>query len=134
MIRKPSLLLRGGVLTLVLLTACGQDASNLLVGQWKAIAVTENGQDLALDPARVRFEFSPDGRYRYQSTLDYREAGYYRVVNDYLLSRDTLTPQTKEKAVRIALNPTADTLTVDMEYLGRSQQLVLVPDTTGFND
>ena len=117
-----------GFVALALCCACATDPSAPLVGEWQAISVTENGDELTLDPAEVQFYFGPDGRYRYESTLDYREAGYYRVVDEYLLSRDTLSQQTEEKAVKINLAPTADTLTIDMEYEGRPQQIILVKE------
>jgi hypothetical protein len=117
----------GGILlAAILLGACASDLPDRLVGDWTAISVTENGSELTLDPAEVQFHFGPEGRYRYESTLDYQEAGYYRIVDEYLLSRDTLTAQTEEKAVKISLSPSADTLTMDMEFEGRPQQIVLV--------
>ena len=124
-----SILYFGGILLAGLLTgACDSDLPDRLVGDWTAISVTENGSELTLDPAEVQFHFGPEGRYRYASTLDYREAGYYRIVDEYLLSRDTLTEQSEEKAVKISLAPSADTLTIDMEYEGRPQRIVLVRD------
>lgn len=120
-----SILRSGGVVALVLCSACATDPTEQLIGQWQAVSVTENGNELTLDPAEVQFYFGPDGRYRYESTLDYREAGYYRVVDGILLSRDTLSRQTEEKAVRIDLSSAADTLFIDMEYEGRPQQIIL---------
>lgn len=58
---------------------------------------------MRLDPQQVRFDFQPDGRYHYQSTLRYREAGTYRVEGNFLLARDTTNLGSVQRVVRIEL-------------------------------
>lgn len=68
--------------------SCLRDPSPLL-GSWQAVDVRENGDSLKLNPAEIGFEFLPDNRYRYRSTLNYREAGTWQYQDGYLYAQDT---------------------------------------------
>ena len=68
--------------------ACDRTPS-LLVGSWRAVDVREAGDSLRLDPGEIRFHFTDDGRYTYRSTLNYREAGAYRLRDGFLYATDT---------------------------------------------
>ena len=77
------------LLPLLLLTACSERQDDQLIGTWRAVDIRENGDSLKLDPTEINFEFTPDNRYRYRSTLNYTEAGTWKYENGYLYARDT---------------------------------------------
>lgn len=111
---------------LTLLTACqsGYQAENLK-GQWQAIAITEEGTPLAVDPSQIQLSFTSEDRYTYESTLNYREAGSYSVDGAYLFTRDTLNQASTEKAVEI-LQLASDTLQLKMMDGDKERQLTMV--------
>ncbi len=110
----------------LLLAACQSDtAPDTIIGEWQAAKVVEAGDSLAIDPAEIGFIFTADGRYRYRSTLNYREAGRYRVKNRLLFTTDTLQADGKEKAVAIEqLSP--DSLTLKMMQEDKERRVVLI--------
>ena len=114
---------------LVLLTSilfyCQKDEGPYLVGHWQAFEITEEGTPLQVDAREVQFEFQPDGVYYFQSTLNYREAGRYRLSQQkYLLTTDTLEAGNNEKAVEI-IKLTTDTLALRMNDAGKERRLML---------
>ena len=84
-----------------LLAACAEDPALPLIGSWQAVAVTENGDSLRLDPAQVGFDFTADRRYRFRSTLKYTEAGTWRYDRGFLLANDTTRADSPERVVEI---------------------------------
>lgn len=121
--------LRGLLLTLGLgavvlgLSACGPNIPPELPGRWQGVALTEAGDSVAVDPAEVEFTFTDGGRYFFQSTLNYREAGHFRMQDSLLITLDT-TRQAREKAVQIR-RLTLDTLIIRMLENERERLLTL---------
>lgn len=88
------------LLLLGFLFSCASDRSDQLIGQWSAVSVTQDKAALDVDITKIGFAFNDQGNYHFTSTLDYTEAGYYRVEGDKLFTTDTLHTK-KEKAVLI---------------------------------
>lgn len=101
---QPSARLLPGALSLILivggLSACGPNIPPELPGRWQGVELTQAGDSVAVDPADIQFFFTDGGRYFFQSTLNYREAGRFRVQDSLLVTLDT-TRQAREKAVQI---------------------------------
>ena len=108
----------------LLLAACDAYDTAELSGRWRAVSLTEEGDSLAIDPTLIRFDFRNDGRYHFQSTLNYEEAGTYRLDGPYLFSTDTTQSLVREKAVEILLL-NADSLQLRMQELGRERIMLL---------
>lgn len=104
--------------------ACDPYADSDLAGSWHAVEITEEGDSLAVDLSGIRFEFTNDGRYYFHSTLNYEEAGTYRLDGPYLFSTDTTQEISREKAVEIMLLNT-DSLQLRMEELGKERIMLL---------
>lgn len=104
--------------------ACDKYANADLAGNWEVVSLTEAGDSLALDLSAIRFQFTEDGYYQFHSTLDYREAGTYRMDGPYLFSTDTLQPPLREKAVEITYL-SADTLSLRMKEMGKERLMIL---------
>lgn len=110
----------------LLLTACQAEyQEEALHGQWSAVAITEEGSPLAVDPSLIRLQFLPNGMYAYQSTLNYKEAGSYFLESRYLYTRDTLNQASTERAVQV-LQLAADTLRLKMMDGGKERLMTLV--------
>ncbi len=71
-----------------------------LVGKWTATSVIQDKKTLDIDLSLVGFEFEDDGTYQFTSTLDYREAGAFKVIDNKLVTKDTINGQS-EKSVLI---------------------------------
>lgn len=108
----------------VLIYACDKYANADIAGDWEVIELTETGDSVAVDLSTIGFRFTEDGLYEFQSTLDYREAGTFRLDGPYLFSTDTLQPPLREKAVEITYLSN-DTLHLRMQELGKERLLVL---------
>lgn len=104
--------------------ACDKYANSDIAGDWEAIELTEAGDSLGVDLSSIGFTFSEDGQYHFRSTLEYEEAGSFRLDGPYLFSTDTLQPPLREKAVEI-VHLTSDTLQLRMKELGKERLLVL---------
>ena len=106
-----------------LLAACQQeDRTPLLIGKWKGISWTVQGKDSGRNAANVRFEFKNDKTYTASYGGD-NEAGTFRLRFDSKLF--TIEDGKIEKSVLLS-KITADTLIMDMNRVGDSEQLVLV--------
>ncbi len=113
------------LLIVVFLFYCKKEEGPDLIGHWQAFEITEEGEPLQVDPREIQFEFQADGIYYFQSTLNYREAGRYRLSNrEYLFTTDTLESGAAEKAVEIS-RLTADSLTLRMNDAGKERLLKL---------
>ncbi|CAH0999025.1 hypothetical protein LEM8419_00320 [Neolewinella maritima] len=113
-------------LSLLLLHCARED--ELLLGEWQAQLVTENGDSLRLDPREITFRFTPDNRYVFTSTLRYREAGTWRYDSGYLFAQDTTQPSNPERVVAVeTLN--LDSLVIRMQA-DTAQRLVYLLRTS----
>ena len=108
----------------VLVAACDEYATADVAGDWEVIELTEAGDSLEVDLSNIGFRFTEDGLYEFNSTLDYAEAGTFRLDGPYLFSTDTLQPPLREKAVEITYL-SADTLRLRMKELGKERLMVL---------
>lgn len=108
------------------LTACQSGyEQEALQGRWEAVAITEEGTPLAVDPSQIELHFLASDLYTYQSTLNYREAGSYYIDGTYLFTRDTLNQASTQKAVEI-LKLANDTLQLKMMDGDKERQLTMV--------
>ncbi|PSR14887.1 MAG: hypothetical protein DA408_05475 [Bacteroidetes bacterium] len=105
-------------------TACAPYTKSDLAGKWQVLSLTEDGDSLAVDLALINFQFSEDGYYHFNSTLNYEESGTYRLNGPFLYSTDTLDSPHREKAVKIVLLRN-DSLVLKMEEMGRERLVVL---------
>lgn len=105
-------------------SACDAVDKGHIIGQWKAVSVEEDGEELAIDPAEIKFVFGSDDSYQYFSTLNYREAGSYYVEGNYLYTTDTLNQGSMEKAVEI-IEMSTDSLHLKMDDQGKERILKL---------
>lgn len=112
------------VLLIFILTACQPYSEAELYGEWKIIELTEEGDSLAVDLNELGFQFKENGRYHFQSTLKYEEAGTYRLDGPFLFSTDTTQESTTEKAVEI-LQLSGDTLILLMQEAGKDRSMIL---------
>lgn len=119
--------MRNLMIILVLLNAwsCSEPNKNLIVGNWQAIALQEEGQPVEADIQVVRFHFDDNHQYQFHGTLNYEEAGTYYLNSKYLYTTDTLNQATTEKAVEI-MRLTDDSLFIKMNESGRERVLKLV--------
>lgn len=88
---------------LLALSACKQYEEDQLSGTWRGSAILEADQPLDIEPSNIRLILAPDGSYRYESTLNYQEAGTYFMDQQYLYTMDTINQASTEKAVEIIL-------------------------------
>lgn len=108
----------------LLLAGCAQYSASDLVGNWEAISLTEEGDSLQVNLAEIGFEFNEQGGYNFSSTLNYEEAGTFRIDGPFLYSIDTTSSLGREKAVKIeTLN--LDTLTIRMREGSKDRLLTL---------
>ena len=104
--------------------ACDPYSDSDLAGSWHAVEITEEGDSLAVDLKGIRFEFTDNARYYFHSTLNYEEAGTYRLDGPYLFSTDTTQEVSREKAVEIVLLNN-DSLQLRMQELGKERIMLL---------
>lgn len=96
----------------------------MLVGQWQALVVLEEGDTLPVNPTEIRLSFDEKGRYTYHSTLNYREAGHYDLQGDLLYTRDTTHADTTlERMVRVPVL-TRDSLVVQMRTADDKERII----------
>ena len=112
-------------LFILLWSACSNRAENELVGHWQGVELTEEGEPLNLDPGEIRFEFFPNNRYSFSSTLKYQEAGTFRVQTQHLFTKDTIHAGATDKAVRI-VQLEVDTLLLEMKDQEKTRMLKLL--------
>lgn len=105
--------------------ACQSDYTAPLQGHWQGTLLLEGQDSVPIDPTLLQFSFTEQGKYSFNSTLNQREAGTYRMQGDLLYTRDTLTKQTKEKVVRLEF-VTPDSLVMNMQQGEQARVLYLV--------
>ena len=115
----------GPLLLLLWMAGCGPAFNAAeLHGRWQAGTVVEEGVPLQIDPTAVGFEFAAPGSYVYRSTLNYREAGRYRIEDDLLVTTDTTQAGAVAKRVQI-LQLTPDSLYLGMNDAGKARTMYL---------
>ncbi len=107
------------------IAGCSRFDADVLVGKWQAAEVLENGIALEIDLSPIGFEFSPDGYYHFNSTVNYEEAGTYCLSGPFLYTIDTLNAASSEKAVKITAL-TQDSLVLLMSSNGKDKIMKLV--------
>lgn len=113
------------LLSVLMIASCTDSRHEALQGSWQAESFLEEGDSVAVNLLEIRLEFSDFDRYVFYSTLNYREAGSYRLEGPMLFTQDTLSPNTPERTLRIR-QLEADTLLLDMEADGKKQALRLL--------
>lgn len=108
----------------LLLVACQPYGNGDLAGEWRAVHLVEGHDSVAIDLSTVGFSFTAEGDYTFRSTLDYHEAGTYRLDGPYLFTTDTVNQLSTEKAVEIQ-QLANDSLVLLMNEAGRDRVLVL---------
>ena len=111
-------------LFLFFLISCAKYSNSDIKGNWEAAEVLEEGQPLDIDNSEVKFHFSEDGYYNFQSTLNYEESGTFEIKKELLFTKDTLNTNSEEKAVRIDLL-NADSLYLEMNDDGKKRLVKL---------
>ena len=86
------------------------------------MTLIEEGDTIAVDLTDVGIAFEPANRYVYTSTLDYEEAGTYRVDDAYLLTTPGGQDSIVDRAVEIMLLE-GDRLHLNMEEAGKQRIL-----------
>jgi len=114
-----------GLAALLLLCSCGEREDLLLLGEWQATSVLEEGDSLKLDPTQVGFVFPPDNRYTYRSTLKYVEAGTWRYAEGFLYAQDTTQAGAEERIVAVE-KLTRDSLEIRMLAGDKERELVFL--------
>jgi hypothetical protein len=112
-------------LMLTALVSCKQDDSKkqLLFGKWQGTAWTVAGKDSGRDAKAVNFEFKNDDTYA-ASFGGQGEKGTFRLSEDKLYTTSEAANKI-EKMVKLS-TISADTIVMDMNRVGDSEQLVLV--------
>jgi hypothetical protein len=112
-------------LMLTALVSCKQDDSKkqLLFGKWQGTAWTVAGKDVGRDAKAVSFEFKNDDSYT-AAFGSQAEKGVFRLDGDKLYTTSEAANKI-EKMVKLS-TITADTVVMDMNRVGDSEQLVLV--------
>lgn len=111
-------------MTLLILSGCQEEQNQSIVGQWEAIALSEEDKPLNVELEEITFSFSENEIYTYTSSLNYREAGNFYLKKNLLYTTDTLNKASTEKVVELAKIST-DTLVIRMEELGKERLLTL---------
>ena len=109
------------LLSCLMFTNCKQDDKKpLLFGKWQATSWKVNGKESGRDYKSVNFEFKADDTY--STAFDSQtEKGTYRLSGDKLYT----TGENKiEKMVKLSTF-TADTIVMDMNRAGTSEELIL---------
>lgn len=114
-----------GMALLLFTFACADQQQEKLVGNWQAFEVLEKGRPMDINAGDIRFSFGAEDRYRFEGTLNYREAGTYYLQSKYLYTIDTVNQASTEKAVEI-IKLTDDSLFLKMHETGKERIMKLV--------
>jgi len=93
---------------------CGLNRTADLLGRWSAVKVTQADKILVVELSEISLEFTEQGHYTFNSTLDYKEAGTFRFEGDKLITTDTTTHPDDTKIVLVE-KLTSDTLRLRMK-------------------
>ena len=111
------------VFFVLLLTSCGNPLQNVVVGNWTAAQITEEGKKLDVNVGEVKLNLQENGNYSYFSTLNYQEAGSWFLDENLLFTNDTIH-KAGQKAVMI-LDAKKDTIVLKMVENGKERLLTL---------
>lgn len=114
-----------GCLILGALWSCKNIAQQQIIGNWQAIEVTEKDSILSLPLQEVSIRFSQDHQYEFKSTLNYKEAGHYKIQHDLIYLEDTTRGNTPRKAIKVAYL-TYDTLLIEMQAADNKRVMKLI--------
>jgi hypothetical protein len=109
-----------------LIVACQEDNKKaLLFGKWKAVEWVVSGKKSDRDLSSVRFEFKADDSY-WATYASERESGAYRFKGDklYTLAKEG----NKIEKMVMLLKLTKDSMIMDMNRVGTSEQLILIKE------
>ncbi|HHH50703.1 MAG TPA: hypothetical protein ENK52_06970 [Saprospiraceae bacterium] len=110
---------------LLFFIACQRNEASPVIGKWEAIALTEEAIPLEVDLSKIQFDFRPNGRYDFRSTLKYHEAGIYKTQSNYLFTTDTLNANAIEKMVKFEAIQN-DTLLLIMKKENKERKITLI--------
>lgn len=105
------------------LTSCSMWKSHQLQGQWQGVRLMEGKDSVAVDPSLIQLTIEKES-YSFSSTLNYREAGSWRLEDEVLYTTNKLVDNPYEKAVYI-LQLKRDTLVLWMMDDGKERVLTL---------
>ncbi len=109
---------------LLSLWSCGQaKREQMLEGSWQAVRVLEADSLLPVPVSVIRLHFDENHRYRYEGTLNYREAGFWRIKNHLLITQDS-SENGEERLLRIQ-KLTEDSLFLEMQEAGRKRLMIM---------
>lgn len=109
---------------LLLLIACNNITKEDLYGDWQAVQLTEEGQEVPVNLSEINLLFK-ENSYHFNSTLKYREAGTYRLQSNLLITKDTINNNRLEKGIEI-YRMMPDSLYLRMNEEGKERLLVMV--------
>lgn len=99
--------------------ACKKKAGPSLQGEWVAFEALEEDRHMQLDAEEIKLQLGPNGRYQFESTLNYTEAGRYYLLGEMLYTTDTTRQNTTEKVMKIERQG-SDTLLILMRNQGKA--------------
>lgn len=102
-------------------SSCNFIANYQIVGVWKATEIFENDKilkDKTLE--NIILQFNDEGNYSYEGTLNYKEAGKFKVNNNSLF----LTIQSKEEKELHIESLNSKKLVLLMEDSGKTRKMV----------
>jgi len=112
------------IFSILILPACQKDQRpDFLNGSWQAYRY-ERADSAALEDylSQIQLDIVLHNHYHFSSTLDYEEAGTFRLSDQYFLVTDTTREPRQEKRMRIRAL-TSDTLILDMMENGEDRTL-----------
>ena len=102
-------------------SSCNFIANYQIIGVWKATEIFENDKilkDKTLE--NIVLQFNDEGNYSYEGTLNYKEAGKFKISNNSLL----LTTQLKEEKELHIESLNSKKLVLLMEDSGKTRKMV----------
>ena len=106
---------------LLFFNSCNFIANYQIVGVWKATEIFENDKilkDKTLE--NIILQFNDEGNYSYEGTLNYKEAGKFKVSSNSLF----LTTQSKEEKELHIESLNSKKLVLLMEDSGKTRKMV----------
>ena len=119
--------LTGLFVLLLSVSACKTDKEKAIIGKWNADNLVECDDVVPIVANLVNIEFSPDGRYFFNSTLNIHEEGTYKIKKNHLFLQDEIRDKAIEKIVLIT-KLTSDSLVLEMNFKGKEQWLTFVKE------
>lgn len=109
--------------------ACKSEKERAIIGKWQADSLVECDEIVPIVSSLVNIEFTSNGNYAFNSTLNIHEEGTYKIKKNYLILQNSLIDKALEKTVLIT-KLTADTLVLEMNFKGKEQWLTFAKDST----